>query len=47
MTTSRAPHILAVDDDEKVRRMLRRCLEDKGYRVSEATDGPGVQEHLG
>lgn len=30
-------HILVVDDDEKVRRMLRRLFEDEGYRVSEAS----------
>lgn len=39
-------HILIVDDDEQVRRMLRRCLEDEGYRVSEAIDQPGVDSAL-
>jgi len=39
-------HILVVDDDDQVRRMLRRCLEDEGYRVSEATDHPGVDRAL-
>jgi len=47
MIQSDAPHILIVDDDEKVRRMLRRCLEDEGYRVSEAADGTGVAAALG
>src|SRR5262245_56783048 len=32
-------HILVVDDDPKVRLLLRRCLEPEGYRVSEAHDG--------
>ena len=41
-----APHILIVDDDEKVRRTLRRCLEDDGYRISEAADGNQVREHM-
>ena len=47
MTLSDSAHILIVDDDDKVRRMLRRCLEDEGYRVSEAQDGPGVMDALG
>ncbi|WP_404404604.1 response regulator [Pelagibacterium halotolerans] len=47
MKTPGAPHILVVDDDEKVRRILRRCLEDEGYTVSEAADGQDVQDHLG
>ncbi|KQX38154.1 two-component system response regulator [Devosia sp. Root436] len=40
-------HILVVDDDDQVRRMLRRCFEDEGYRVSEATDQAGVTAALG
>lgn len=39
-------HILVVDDDDQVRRMLRRCFEDEGYRVSEATDQAGVNAAL-
>ena len=31
-------HILVVDDDPKIRLLLRRCLEPEGYRVSEAHD---------
>ena len=30
-------HILIVDDDPQVRRMLRRCLEGEGYMVGEAS----------
>lgn len=37
-----ASHILVVDDDPQIRRMLRRSLEDEGYRVSEAADGADV-----
>jgi two-component system, OmpR family, response regulator len=36
---SEGRHILVVDDDPKVRTLLRRCLEGDGYRVSEAKDG--------
>lgn len=31
--------ILVVDDDEKVRLLLRRCFEPEGYEVHEAADG--------
>lgn len=41
-----SPHILIVDDDDKVRRMLRRCLEDEGYRISEAADGRAVRRSM-
>jgi two-component system, OmpR family, response regulator len=36
MTTG---HILVVDDDPKVRTLLRRCLEGEGFVVSDAKDG--------
>jgi DNA-binding response OmpR family regulator len=32
-------HILIVDDEAKVRTLLRRCLEGEGFTVSEAKDG--------
>ncbi len=35
-------HILVVDDDPKVRKLLRRCFEMEGYRVSEAEDSRSV-----
>src|SRR5215470_15998320 len=34
-----AGHILIVDDEPKVRALLRRCLEGEGFAVSEAKDG--------
>lgn len=39
-------HILVVDDDAQIRRMLRRCLEDEGYRVSESSGGEGIETAL-
>lgn len=33
-----AGHIVVVDDDPKVRTLLRRCLEGEGFSVSEAKD---------
>jgi DNA-binding response OmpR family regulator len=35
-------HILVVDDDEKVRLLLRRCFEGEGFRVTEAARGAQV-----
>jgi hypothetical protein len=34
-----AGHILVVEDDIKVRTLLRRCLQGEGFAVSEAADG--------
>ena len=44
MTSS--PHILVVDDDAKVRTLLRRCFEGEGFRVSEAASGAEAVEQL-
>lgn len=32
-------HILVVDDEERIRRLLRMYLEKEGYRIDEAEDG--------
>lgn len=39
-------HILVVDDDAQIRRMLRRCLEDEGFAVSESADGGNIDAVL-
>lgn len=39
-------HILVVDDDQKVRTLLRRCFEAEGFAVSEATCGQELQRQL-
>ncbi len=39
-------HILVVDDDPKVRKLLRRCFEGEGFAVSEASDGDGLRAAL-
>jgi two-component system OmpR family response regulator len=36
-------HILVVDDEPRVRTLLRRCLEGEGYAVSEAKNGAEVR----
>lgn len=38
--------ILVVDDDPKIRVLLRRCLEGDGYTVEEAADARGVEATL-
>lgn len=39
-------HILVVDDDPKVRTLLRRCFEGEGFAVSEAKDGRELESQL-
>jgi len=41
-----AGHILVVDDDPKVRALLRRCFEAEGYAVAEAGNGKELREQL-
>ncbi len=41
-----APHILVVDDDPRIRRMLKTYLEDEGFRVAEAEDGAAMRRHM-
>jgi DNA-binding response OmpR family regulator len=39
-------HILIVEDDAKVRLLLRRCFEGEGFRVSEAGSGAEAIDRL-
>ena len=41
------PRILVVDDDPKIRLLLRRCFEPEGYEVVEAADGDELRAALG
>jgi DNA-binding response OmpR family regulator len=46
MAMSSPSHILIVEDDAKVRLLLRRCFESEGFRVSEAGTGAEAMERL-
>jgi DNA-binding response OmpR family regulator len=39
-------HILVVDDDDKLRRLLERFLKDQGFEVSTAPDGAAMDKRL-
>lgn len=40
-------HVLVVDDDDRIRELLKRYLSDNGYRVSAAKDAADARELLG
>ena len=42
-----APHILLVDDDARIRRLLRKFLAFEGFRVTEASDATDARRLLG
>src|SRR5262245_28586831 len=46
MPKSSPSHILIVEDDAKIRLLLRRCFESEGFRVSEAGSGSEALERL-
>jgi DNA-binding response OmpR family regulator len=46
MTTAKAKKILVVDDDAKVRTLLRRCFEGEGFDVFEAANGTELYAEL-
>ena len=41
------PHILIVDDDTRIRELLKKYLNDNGYRTSAAADATQAQEKMG
>lgn len=43
---SEAPHILVVDDDTRLRELLRKFLMDNGFRVSVAANAKDAHLHL-
>ena len=46
MDVTDGPHILVVDDDRRVRNLLRRYLTDEGFRVSVAEDGETMRRRI-
>ena len=40
------PHILIVDDDTRIRELLKKYLADNGYRTSAAADARQAQEKM-
>ncbi len=43
----KASHLLVVDDDDRIRTLLKRYLTENGYRVSVAKDGAEARELMG
>lgn len=43
---SEGAHILVVDDDARLRELLRKFLSDRGFRVSTAADSPDAEAKL-
>jgi two-component system, OmpR family, phosphate regulon response regulator OmpR len=40
-----APHVLLVDDDQKIRDLLARYLTENGFRVTAAPDAAAIVRH--
>jgi len=45
-TSAEPPHILVVDDDKRLRELLRKYLTDQGFRVTVATDAADARRKL-
>ena len=39
-------HVLVVDDEPRIRTMLRRYLVEEGFKVSDAADGASMRAVL-
>lgn len=46
MMTVRSEHLLVVDDDREIRRLLEEYLEQSGYRISSVADGKAMRKAL-
>lgn len=46
MNTLAKPHILVVDDDDRIRQLLTRYLSQQGYWVSAAPDGASARTQM-
>jgi two-component system phosphate regulon response regulator OmpR len=44
--TDDAPHLLVIDDDNRIRTLLSRFLGDHGFRVTMAADAAEARRHL-
>ena len=40
------PHILVIDDDTRLRELLRRCLAERGFRVTTEGDAESARDRL-
>ena len=43
----KAPHILVIDDDDRIRTLLKRYLGENGYRASTAANSAEARELMG
>ncbi len=41
-----APHILVIDDDRRIRELLKTYLTENGFRISTAESAPAADQHL-
>ncbi len=45
--SEKAAHLLVIDDDDRIRTLLKRYLTENGYRVSVAKDGAEARDLMG